>query len=50
MLIIRLWIVELIHIMLVFDNHVSGISMIVGIMIFNIGGGLDFVRSQFHMY
>lgn len=36
MLIARLYIVELIHNMLFFDNHVSGISMIVGRIIFNI--------------
>lgn len=36
MLITRLYIVELIHIILFFDNHVSGISIIVGKIIFNI--------------
>lgn len=37
MLIIRLYIVELIQIILFFENHVRGISIIVGIMVFNIG-------------
>lgn len=37
--IIKLWMVALIQIVLVGDNQVSGISMVVGIMIFNIVGG-----------
>lgn len=36
-LIIRLYTVVLIHIILFFDNHVRGISIAVGIIIFNIG-------------
>lgn len=36
-LITRLWVVELIQIMVLFDNHVRGISIIVGITYFNIG-------------
>lgn len=36
MLINRLYMVELIHIVLLFDNHVSGISIIVGKIIFSI--------------
>lgn len=35
-LIIKLCAVELIHTMLLFDNHVSGINIIVGIIIFSI--------------
>lgn len=38
-LINRLWVVELIQIMLFFDNQVRGISIIVGIIYFNIGVG-----------
>lgn len=36
MLIARLYIVELIHNILLFDSHVRGISIIVGKIIFNI--------------
>ena len=36
-LIIRLWVVELIQIIVLFDNQVRGISIIVGITYFNIG-------------
>lgn len=36
MLIAKLYIVELIHNRLLFDNHVRGISIIVGRIIFNI--------------
>lgn len=36
--------------MLGFDNHVIGISIAVGIMIFSIVGGLGFVHSRYHMY
>ena len=50
MLISRLWTVELIQIILFFENHVIGISIIVGIMIFSIVGGLGFVHSPFRMY
>ena len=35
-LIIRLWVVELIQIIVLFDNQVRGISIIVGITYFNI--------------
>lgn len=42
--------VELIQIILLFDSHVSGMSIIVGIIIFNIGGDLSFVRSPRHRY
>lgn len=45
----RLYSVVLIHIVEFLDNHVMGISMIVGKMIFNIAGGLSFVRSLGHM-
>lgn len=38
---------ELIQIILLFDNHVSGISMIVGIIIFSIEEGLSFARSLY---
>lgn len=38
-LIIRLYIVGLIQIMLCFDSHTSGISIVVGIIIFSIVGG-----------
>ena len=38
-LINRLWAVVLIQIKLLFDNQVRGISMIVGIINFSIGGG-----------
>lgn len=48
-MITRLWVVVLIQIMLFFDNHVKGISIIVGIMIFSIVGGLGFVRGRRHM-
>jgi hypothetical protein len=41
--------VELIQIMLFFENHVIGMSMIVGIIIFSIVRGLGFVHSPFHM-
>lgn len=40
--------VELIQIILLFESHVRGISIIVGIIIFSIGVGLDFVRSRLH--
>ena len=36
-LISRLWVVELIQIILLFDSQVSGISMIVGMINFSIG-------------
>lgn len=39
MLIIRLCIVELIHNILLFDSHVSGINITVGIIIFSIEEG-----------
>lgn len=42
--------VELIQIMLGFDNHVIGMSMAVGIIIFSIARGLGFVHSRYHMY
>ena len=38
-LINRLWVVELIQIMLFFDSQVRGISMIVGMINFSIGEG-----------
>ena len=38
-LISRQWVVTLIQIILFFDNQVSGISIIVGIINFSIGGG-----------
>lgn len=38
-LIIRLYTVGLIQIMLRFDSHARGISIVVGIMIFSIAGG-----------
>lgn len=38
-LIIRLWIVELIQIILGVDSHVRGTSIMVGRIIFSIGGG-----------
>ena len=38
-LISRLWVVELIQIMLLFDSQVRGISIIVGIINFSFGGG-----------
>jgi hypothetical protein len=41
--------VELIQIILFFENHVMGMSMIVGIMIFSIVGGLGFVCNLFRM-
>lgn len=41
---------ELIQIILLFDNHVSGISIIVGIIIFNIGEDLSFVHSLRRKY
>ena len=44
-----LYAVVLIQIMLGFDNHVRGISIMVGTMIFSIVVGLSFVRSLFHM-
>lgn len=47
-LIIRLYTVGLIQIMVCFDNHTRGISIVVGIMIFSIVIGLGFVRGQFH--
>jgi hypothetical protein len=34
---------------LFFENHVMGISMIVGIIIFSIVKGLGFVHSPFRM-
>lgn len=46
-LIIRLCAVELIQIILGLDNHVRGTSIIVGIMIFSIVEGSDFVHSLF---
>lgn len=49
-LIMRLYTVELIQIMLCFESHTRGISMIVGIIIFNIVKGSGFVHSQFHRY
>lgn len=47
-LIIRLWVVELIQIMLLFDNQVRGISIIVGTTYFNIGVNLSFEHNQCH--
>lgn len=47
--IIRLWVVVLIQIMLFFDNHVRGMSITVGIIIFSIVRGLGFVRGRRHM-
>lgn len=44
-LISRLWVVTLIHIKFGFDSQVRGISIAVGMMIFNIVGGLDFEHS-----
>lgn len=38
-LISRLWVVELIQALLLFDDQVRGISMIVGMMSFSIGEG-----------
>lgn len=38
---------ELIQIILGLDNHVRGTSIIVGIMIFSIVEGSDFVHSLF---
>lgn len=46
MLIIRLYTVELIHVMLFFDSHVSGISIVVGKIIFNILVNLGYVHNQ----
>lgn len=40
---------ELIHIILFFDKHVSGINIIVGKMIFSILVSLDFVHGLFRM-
>lgn len=48
-LINRLWAVVLVQIMLFFDIQVRGISMIVGMIYFNIGEGLGFVRSRYRM-
>jgi hypothetical protein len=39
--------VELIQIMLLFENHVIGISTIVGIIIFSFVRGLGFAHSPF---
>lgn len=50
MVIARLYVVELIHIMFFFDNHVRGINIIVGRIIFNILISLGFVRDRVHMY
>lgn len=44
-----LWAVILIQIILGFDSHVRGISIMVGIIIFSIVVGLSFVRSLFRM-
>ena len=49
-LISKLWVVALIQIILFFDNQVRGISIIVGIINFSIGGDKGFVRSQCHTY
>lgn len=49
-LIAKLYVVELIQIMLLFESHVSGISIIVGIIIFSIGEGLGFVHDLVRMY
>lgn len=48
-LINMLYDVTLIHTIFLFDSHVRGISIIVGIINFSIGGGLDFVRSVYRM-
>ena len=44
-LISKLKVVMLIQILLCFDKHVSGISIRVGIIIFNIGEGWDFCKQ-----
>lgn len=44
-LISRLYAVGLIQIMVCFDSQTNGISIIVGIIIFNIAGGLGFGRG-----
>lgn len=48
MLIRRLWDVGLVHTQGLLDSQVSGISMKVGIRIFNIVGDLNFVHSRCH--
>lgn len=48
MLIRRLCDVGLIHTHGLLESQVSGISMKVGIRIFNIVGGLNFVHSRYH--
>lgn len=48
-LIRRLCIVALIQIMLFLDHHTVGISIIVGIIVFSIVGGLGFGRNLCHM-
>lgn len=40
----------LIQIMLGLDNQARGMSIIVGIIIFSIVGGLGFVRNRCHRY
>jgi hypothetical protein len=48
-LISRLKAVELIQTMLFFENHVIGMSIIVGIITFSLVRGLDFVHCPFPM-
>lgn len=48
-LIIRLWVVVLIQIMSFLDSHVRGSSIIVGIISFSIGVGLDCGYGLDHM-
>lgn len=48
-LIIRLCTVVLIHTILFFDSHVRGMSIAVGIIIFNIGEDWDFAHNPFRM-
>lgn len=50
MLMVRLCIVVLIQIILGLESQISGMSIVVGIMIFSIGGGLGFGRSLFRMW
>lgn len=49
-LISRLQVIVLIHITWVFDNHIVGSIIIVGIMIFSIVVSLSFARNLSHMY
>lgn len=48
MQIIRLCIVVLIQVILVFDIHMRGMTVIVGIIIFSIGEDSGFVHNLFH--